>query len=77
MQQEADVHPYELRAQPSKAPLKRLYRDVSALVVEEIELAKLEVHDRIKTAYRVVSGATFSVGLSAIVRSGRETTHSR
>lgn len=66
MQQEANVHPYELRAQPSKALLQRLYRDVRALIAEEVELAKLEVHERLKTGYRAVSGVALSVGLALI-----------
>ncbi|HEY1882355.1 MAG TPA: phage holin family protein [Candidatus Cybelea sp.] len=44
--EEATTRPYELRAQSAKVLLGRLYRDVSDLVAEEVELAKLEIHER-------------------------------
>jgi len=56
------ARPYEVRAQPSKTLLQRLYRDVSALAMNEIELAKVEMHDRGGIALEALRG----FGLSAI-----------
>ena len=62
MQQEEVARPYELRAQPAKALLQRLYRDVSDLATQEVELAKIEVHERAA----VVSSAMRSLAFSAV-----------
>ena len=44
MYQEAEtVRPYELRARSAKTLLQRLHRNVTALVADEIDLAKAEV----------------------------------
>ncbi|HLX26220.1 MAG TPA: phage holin family protein [Candidatus Cybelea sp.] len=45
-QEEKVVHPYELRSRTANALLQRLYRDVASLVVEEVDLAKVEVAQR-------------------------------
>ncbi|HEX3370291.1 MAG TPA: phage holin family protein [Candidatus Cybelea sp.] len=60
--EETTTHPYELRAQSAKVLLGRLYRDVSGLVAEEVELAKLEIHER---ASRALGGLrTLSISLA-------------
>jgi|HubBroStandDraft_4_1064222.scaffolds.fasta_scaffold00011_57 hypothetical protein len=70
-QEETTVRPYELRAQPTKTLLQRLYRDVSDLAKEEIELTKIEVHERagiLSVATRGFAFAAFCgvVGVGAL-----------
>lgn len=60
-QEEPPVRPYELRAQTAKALLQRLYRDLSDLAKEEVELTKIEVHERAG----ILSGATRGLMFSA------------
>jgi len=64
--EETAAHPYELRAQPSKALLQRLYRDVGALAMEEIELAKLEMHQRGAIAVAALRGLAFSAAFGTV-----------
>src|SRR5580698_8798328 len=70
-QEETTVRPYELRAQPTKTLLQRLYRDVSDLAKEEIELTKIEVHDRAGILSVATRGFAFAalcgvVGVAAL-----------
>jgi hypothetical protein len=61
LMEETTTHPYELRAQNAKTLLARLYRDLSDLVAEEVELAKLEIHDRAGHALRAMRGLSISL----------------
>jgi len=65
-QEEAVVHPYELRAQASKVLLKRLYRDLTSLVTEEIELAKVEMHQRAGSAVAALRGLGFAAACATV-----------
>lgn len=65
-QEETVVHPYELRAQASKVLLKRLYRDVASLVTEEIELAKIEMHQRAGVTIAALRGLGFAAVCATI-----------
>jgi hypothetical protein len=61
-QQAKQVQPSDLRARSAKALLGRLYRDISTLVEQEVELAKAEAVERGRIA--VVAARSFS--LSAV-----------
>jgi hypothetical protein len=70
MFQEAKVpHHYELRARNAKSLLQRLYRDVSTLVSEEVDLAKSEAKHRGALAMTAVRTFAFSIacGLLALI----------
>src|SRR5580692_11654116 len=60
-QEEKVVHPYELRSRTAKTLLQRLYRDISSLIVEEVDLAKVDVAAR----SGILAGAAREFALSA------------
>ncbi|HEY4432920.1 MAG TPA: phage holin family protein [Candidatus Cybelea sp.] len=64
--EETTTHPYELRAQSAKVLLGRLYRDVSDLVAEEVELAKLEIHERGGRALHAMRSLSMSLACAIV-----------
>lgn len=64
--EETTTHPYELRAQNAKTLLARLYRDLSDLIAEEVQLAKLEIHERAGHAMRAMRGLSFSLACAVV-----------
>jgi len=60
-QEEKVVRPYELRSRTAKALLQRLYRDIASLIVEEVDLAKVDVAQR----SGALAGAAREFALSA------------
>ena len=66
LKEETTVHPYELRAQPAKALLQRLYRDLSDLASEEVELAKVEIRERGATAIAALRGFVLSTACALV-----------
>ncbi len=64
--QETAARPYELRAQSSRALLQRLYRELSALVAEEAELAKVEIRERATLALEAMFGFAISAALALV-----------
>jgi len=64
--QETAARPYELRAQSSRALLQRLYRELSALIGEEAELAKVEIRDRTTLAFEAMLGFAISAALALV-----------
>ncbi|HEX3459240.1 MAG TPA: phage holin family protein [Candidatus Baltobacteraceae bacterium] len=64
--QETAPRPYELRAQSSRTLLQRLYREMSALIAEEAELAKVEIRDRAALAFEGIFGLAISVALALV-----------
>jgi hypothetical protein len=59
-------HPYELRAQPTKALLQRLYRDISTLAVEEVALGRIELAQRSTLAIGVVRSVAISTACGVL-----------
>ena len=53
---EETVRPYELRAQNAKVLLRRLYRELAALIMEEAGLAKAAASERACTAAVALRG---------------------
>jgi Putative Actinobacterial Holin-X, holin superfamily III len=67
--EETVVRPYELRAQSAKSLLRRLYRELSTLIGQEAELAKVEIRDRGGSALSALR--TFAVASAvALVAAG-------
>jgi Putative Actinobacterial Holin-X, holin superfamily III len=66
LQEEPLARPYELRAQNAKALLQRLYRNLSELVREEIELARVEVRERGTTGAAAVQSLAFSTAFAFV-----------
>ncbi|HEX4012503.1 MAG TPA: phage holin family protein [Candidatus Cybelea sp.] len=66
MLSETPPRPYELRAQPTKSLLQRLYRDVSLLASEELEVAKVEVRDRGTAGLQALRGLTLSMACAVV-----------
>jgi hypothetical protein len=53
------VHPYELQARSAKGLLQRLYRDLSTLIAQEVDLAKAEGSERGSEA--IVAARSFAL----------------
>lgn len=66
IQEETVVRPYELRAQTAKALLKRLYRELAALISEEVELAKVEFRERADVAAEGIRGLAFATACAIV-----------
>ena len=60
------VHHYELRARNGKSLLQRLYRDVSTLVAEEVDLAKSEAKQRGAIGLTAVRTFAFSIACALL-----------
>jgi|HubBroStandDraft_6_1064221.scaffolds.fasta_scaffold94913_2 hypothetical protein len=67
-QEEKTVHPYELSARTAKSLLQRLSREFSSLVADEVDLAKLEIIQRVGIAAIGLRGLAISMscGLLAL-----------
>jgi len=67
-QEEKTVHPYELSARTAKSLLRRLSREFSSLVADEVDLAKLEIIYRAGIAAIGLRGLAISMacGLLAL-----------
>jgi uncharacterized membrane protein YqjE len=64
--EETPARPYELQAQSTKALLQRLYRDITNLVLEEVELAKVEIHERLGLAVTAMRGLVISAACAFV-----------
>ena len=60
------IHPNELRAQPIRNLLPRLFRDISSLVRQEADLARDEVAQKSGIAAKVALSATFFAAFAAM-----------
>ncbi len=66
LQETKPAHHYELRARNAKSLLQRLYRDVSTLVAEEVDLAKSEAKHRGAIAMTAARTFAFSVACALL-----------
>jgi hypothetical protein len=65
------IHPYELRARSAKVLLQRMYRELSALIAEEVDLAKAEAAARTHSLKDAVRSFAFAavcgfIGLACV-----------
>lgn len=66
IREETTMHPYELRAQPAKALLQRLYSDLSSLATEEVELVKIEIRERATIVSQASRGFAFAMACGLV-----------
>jgi Putative Actinobacterial Holin-X, holin superfamily III len=65
-QEEKTVHPYELSARTAKSLLRRLSREFSSLVADEVDLAKLEIIHRAGIAAIGLRGLAISMAFGLL-----------
>ncbi|MGH7707871.1 MAG: phage holin family protein [Vulcanimicrobiaceae bacterium] len=60
------IHPNELRAQPARNLLPRLFRDISSLATQEVDLAKAELTEKSGLAAGAARTFTLSAACAAM-----------